>query len=241
MHTKLGLKTLAICGLVLGLTAVATSIAQAEVGAHLWTVNAAGQLVDLSVALNGKKDPNVSITLSSTIIKIGVVVSCTEIALLGAKSEENGTIGKGSKYKLSGCSTKLNGTLSPECEPINEGKEKGVILSKAAHSLVRLDVLADMTKHDVFETTPDAGNVLMTIEMGASCPIGTKVNLLGWFQVKDCQGEFLVHKVEHLVQVLLEQLFMISETAEHATTLGGSWMLFLSGAHLGLKWSIEPK
>ncbi len=240
MRSNLRLKMLAACGLTLGLAAFTAGAAQAEPGAHLWTVNANNQLVDLNVDMSGKKDPNIPLTLTSEVLKVKVVVTCTEIGISGMKSEENGTL-KGGKYKFSGCSTKLNGEASPECEPVNEGKEKGVIVSKLATALVRLDVLADMTKHDVIEVTPATGKTLAVIEIGKTCPIGTKLELLGWFQVKDCQNEFLVHKVEHLVQVLLEQMWLISETAEHSTKLGGSWMLFLIGTHLGLKWSIEPK
>lgn len=240
MRSNLGLRMLAACGLILGLAAFMSSAAQAEPGAHLWTVNANNQLVDLSVGLKGKKDPNVPLTLTSEVLKIKVVFTCTEFELTEMKSEENGTL-KGGKYIFSGCSTKLNGSASPECEPINEGKEKGVIASKLAGLLVRLDVLADMVKHDVVEVNPATGKSFATIEMGKTCPIGSKVELLGWFQARDCQNEFLVHKIEHLVQVLLEQLFLVSETAEHTTTLGGSWMLYLTGAHKGLKWSIEPK
>jgi hypothetical protein len=240
MRSRAGVKVIALCGLVLGLMAFTGGMARAEVGAHLWTVNAAGQLKDLSVEIMSKKDPIIALTFTTKIAGSSVVFTCTEIEFKGAKSEANGTIGKGAKLRYSGCTTKINGTTSVPCEPLNEGKEKGVILTKGIHILIRLDVLKDGTRHDVEEVIPDEGETLATVEMGAECAVGEKINLIGHVMYKDCQNEFLVHKVEHLLEVLLAEVWVISKTAEHTVTLGGSLIDFLIGEHKGLKWSIEP-
>jgi hypothetical protein len=238
MRSKTGLTVL--CGLVLGLMAFTGSTAQAEVGAHLWTVDANGQLKDLSVVILSKKDPIIALTFSTKIAGSSIVFTCTEIELKGALSEANGTIGKGAKLRYSGCTTKINGTTSAPCQPNNEGKEKGVITTKGIHILIRLDVLGDGTRHDVEEVLPDEGETLATVETGEECSIGTKIPLIGKVMYKDCQNEFLVHKVEHLLEVLLSEVWAISKTAEHVVTLGGSFIDYLGGAHTGLKWSIQP-
>jgi len=243
MRSTLNLRALALCGLLLGLMAFTAGTAQAEPNSHLWTVNPeTGLLKDLSVIILAKLDKKIPLTLTSKIAGVSVVFTCTELELTGAKSEANGTISKGAKVIFTGCTTKLNGATSAACEPVSGGK-KGVVVTKPGHALIRLDILKGPpeVKHDVIEVLPDEGEIFATIEMGEECSIGEKVNVIGpRVQYRDCENEFLVHKVEHLVEILLQELWVISKTAEHVATLGGSFMLYLGGEHLNLKWSIEP-
>src|SRR6187399_1161660 len=243
MRSILGLRAMALCGLLLGLMAFTAGAAQAEPGAHFWIVNPeTGQLKDLSVVILSKLDLKIPLTLTSKIAGVSVVFTCIELELTGAKTAANGTIGKGAKVTFTGCTTKLNGVTSAACEPVSGGK-KGVVVTKPGHGLVRLDILKGPpeVKHDVIEVLPDEGEVFVSIEMGEECSIGEKVNVIGpRVQYRDCQNEFLVHKVEHLVEILLQELWVISKTAEHVATLGGTFYLYLGGEHLNLKWSIEP-
>ena len=86
------------------------------------------------------------------------------------------------------------------------------------------------------------GSAYATIEMGASCPVGTKVPIFGLIHLQDCQNMALTHLVKHLIQTFtpLTELSAISHTAEHTATLLGSAWGFLTGAHTGLKFSGDP-
>jgi hypothetical protein len=240
MRLKLRLRAMALCGLLLGLMAFTADTAHAEEGAHIWVVNAEGQLKDLSVQIEA--DADTTMTLTSKIAGISVVFSCTKIALSGVKTiAGTGTSEKGGKIIFTGCTTKLNGTTSTPCEPVDEGK-KGTIVTSPGEFLVKLDVLMPGgATHDVLESFPDSGETYATIKMGEECSIGTKVPVIGaGVQVKDCMDQFLVHKVKHLVEKILGQLWVISKTVEHQASLGGSAIIYLIGIHNGLQWSIDP-
>jgi hypothetical protein len=91
------------------------------------------------------------------------------------------------------------------------------------------------------EVSPDP--VFAHIELPATCPIGTKVPVIGKLALKDCQKLGLTHLVEHLVEQYepLTKLFTISLTEEHkATILGSAWAFLKGVGHVGLKFSGDP-
>jgi hypothetical protein len=237
LQTRAICRALALSAGVLGLLAFMASAASAETGAHIWVVNGSGEKVELSVS--GGAELETTGVLLTEILKIKVAFSCTAGSAIGLKTEANGTIGKGTKIKLSGCTTKLNGTLSSACEPRSQG-EAGVILTNAGHGLVVLHKLESGISDQLFSVLPDEGETAAVIEMGPSCPLGTKVPVIGKGTLKDCEGLFSVNLVKHLAEEgPLTELWVISKTTEHKAVIEGSAWVFLTGEHAGLKFSGE--
>ena len=241
VRSRHALRALTLCGLVLGLMAFTAAAAHAEEKAHWWIVNKESKLVELN-AQGTIKLENEKGTLLTKIAGVAVEFLCTAATLsTGGVLEAHGSISKGTKVKFTGCSTDLNGKATPACQPNNGGTEPGVIVTKPGHGLVVLFAL-ETTKDDIVELLPDEGETFATIEMGKECSIGTKVPVIGKrLTLKDCNNEFLVEKVEHLVeQGPGTELWVISKTAEHVSNLDGSALAALSGEHTGLKWFGEP-
>jgi len=154
----------------------------------------------------------------------------------------------------------------PACEPkTTEGGEvkKGVILTKLLKDLIILHTTEAEKKegktnpegYDRLE--PEEGTTFVTIESSAECSFGSKIPVIGKFVFKDCslrvkdkegketgacipQGR--EERVTHLVEEgPLTELWVISKTEEHKSTIDGSANVFLTGkAHEGLKWSGTP-
>jgi hypothetical protein len=235
------IKFTVLVSLALSVMALAASSASAEVGARVWVINNSGELANLPVNFEWTSDTAL-MGISAKIAGISVEVSCTSLEFIKMNySGENGTFEKGAKIKLSGCTTKLNGATSAPCEPKNAGTEKGVVLTKGIHGLVRLHTLSPGVTDDIIEYLPDEGETIEVIETSAECAIGTKIPVIGKFTYKDCAGEFLVHLEKHLISAgPLTEVWMVSKTAEHAATFPGSFWMKLAGTHAGRKWSIKP-
>jgi hypothetical protein len=183
--------------------------------------------------------------LHSKIAGITVLFECTTLSAVNAKLKASGGIGTGAKIKFSGCITKLNGATSNACKPKAGGTEEGVINTQAGHGLIVLHELAGGVKDDLVSITPDSGETFAFIEMGAECAIGTKVAVIGKATLKDCKlvvanectEEFLTTKVEHFVTVgPLTELWVISKTPEHVSTILGDAEAKFVGADAGLKF-----
>jgi hypothetical protein len=251
-RTKLGL--LGLCAVVFGLMAFSTS-AQATAGAKWLILNSLNEKKEgstLHAAVGLKFDT--LLILHSEILKIKVLFECSNLKTENALLQKEGTIAKeynaegkpvGSKIVFTNCITKLNGVTAPECEPNAEGKNLGTIKTNSGHALIVLHKLEPSGElDDLLLVLPDTGETFATVEMGASCPIGTKVAVIGHVTLKDCKGNvgFLEHAIEHLVEVFtpLTTLWTISKTTEHVATLLGSSWSFLEGEHKGLKWAGDP-
>jgi len=230
---------LGLCAVLFGVMAFGAGAAQAETGAQWLFAEKApnsGLVAFLEASLGFEADTTK--VLHSKILGIAVLFECTQIAASGATLKANGSIGTGAKIKFSGCITKLNGATSSACEPNAGGTEKGVINTNAVHGLIVLHALGGGTKDELIQILPDSGETFVTTEMSKECAIGTKVPVIGRLYLKDCENAFLVHKVKHLLEVgPLTEIWLISKTAEHLTTILGSEWAFLTGAHEGLKFS----
>ena len=232
---KLGL--LGICVMALGLI-FSASATQAETGAKwLFAEKGAGSGLVAFLEANGSAEIETTNVLHTKISGINVLGECPIIHVTYTLTGGKVTHILATYLK---CVIKLNGAPASECEPIAEGI-KGAIKLKPSHGLIVLHELSGGIKDDIVSILPDSGETFATIEMGALCPIGTKVPIIGKATVKDCQNLALTHLVKHLVELgPLTELFTISKTAEHiATVLGSSWT-FLTGTHEGLKFSADP-
>lgn len=250
IRSSLWLKALGLGVLVLGLTAFAASIAQAEAGAT-WRVAGAAipgandLLPQLEIKELGARTASLSFTTGGG---TAVLVLCTEANFdEGGKLIAEGTISLG-RVLSKGCVTLLNEAVSPACKPHSPGKPLGEILSERFKGLIVLDTLPGGAVDNLVKLTPEdaAGNVsrrLAVIELGEECAIGEEFNVettaLGegmW--IRDCMGNasFTEEKVEHLIEEGLGKLLALGQPA----TILGSAQVRLSGAHLGLKWSGHP-
>jgi len=238
---------------VLGLCAVFGLIAFSVTGAQAegtWLIlNAKGEIktgTELPAIVEFEKDSSV-LTLHTEILKIKVLFLCTEVKTVNAKIFGAGAIGKGageekeSKVLFSGCSTDLNGAASPECTPKDPTDGQGFIITKPGHGLVGLHELADKTKDDVVIMLPDEGETFATISLPSGCPLGTSLPVLGKLALKDSENQALTHLVKHLFAAFnsLTELWVVSKTAEHATTISGSAWAKLGGVHTGLAYAIS--
>jgi hypothetical protein len=237
--------------MVFGIMAFGAPGADAEVGARWLVLNTKGEVKEgstLHAQLALKKD--VLLVLHTEILKVKVLLLCQEVKAINAFLQKEGTIAKefnaegkpvGSQILFSSCIIHLNGGEAPECTPTDPVDGKGFIVSKPLHFVAELHELTGGVKDDIILVLPDVGNEIIRITLPAACPIGTAIPVIGKLALKDCQELALVHLVEHLLEPFapLTKLFSISETVEHASTLLGSMWAFLTGEHLGLKWSIS--
>jgi hypothetical protein len=229
IRSRLGIKALGLCALVLGLMAISASGAQASEWYYrtspTGTLTAMGDLLpELTGELENKTGSLLFTTKGGTAVKIECKAGKPE----GGKLKEGGKSTEGT-VKFSECETWLNGVLTANCEPIS-GTEKGVVKTKKGLVLVAL--------HET-ETTalvePETGTTLLEIELGAKCAIGEVVPVTGELILVDCNKEFTIHKKVHLVQehATLHELKALGQPA----TLDGSALIRLAGTHESLEWA----
>jgi hypothetical protein len=251
-RSRVGLKGLGLCALVLGLMTFSVSAAQAEVGAHWNIIKATGELVQVNetnklfALLEIKEVENNTITLSFT-TKAGtkVAILCTSMKFdEGGLLQANGGISLG-RLLFRGCFTSLNGVAAGGCQTHSTGKPKGEILTEKAKGLIVLDKLESGEVDDFIKIVPDEGLVFAKVEMGEECSIGETIKMEAkaageglW--LKDGGPEpnksFLEEKVEHLIEGSLTGLIALGQP----TTVVGSALLRLVNEHIGLKWGGTP-
>jgi len=259
VRSRLGLKALGLCALVVGLMAFASSAAQAQIGAHWNIVKANGEL--LKIELGSTLLPKIEIKeiekntgelLFTTAGGTKVAILCTEMKVdEGGLLAAHGTVLL--KFVFKGCVTRLNGVLSGACKPKGGGAALGEILTEKLKGLILLDKLASGEVDDLVLFTPEdkegkAQKLFVTLELGEECSIGTLVKVetkgLGedeGFWIKDCLGNssFLEEKVEHLLEEgLKDTILALGQPA----LLDGSVIarLDINGEHKGLKWGGTP-
>jgi hypothetical protein len=250
--SRRGLKLLGLCVLALGLMAVVTSAAQAEVGAKWVLKNKEGKLLAVEHPLlptvqikEIEKLPGTEERHAVLLTKIAgtkVDILCTEAALVGVKLENEGSLTNGGKVKFSNCIIKLNGTTSPPCEP-HTGLEKGVVVTNEGKGLIVLHLLSPGGVADpIVRIEAKTGETLATVETGAECAIGSKIPIIGKLTIKDCKvGGFTVEALDHLIeQGPLTELWAISKTAEHVANIDGSALVRLIGEDEDLEWAGLP-
>jgi hypothetical protein len=231
LRSMRGFAALGICGLVLGLVVLGTSASQAEKGAN-WMVNGKNVSASLlpTVQINGIVNKTISL-IATTGGGTKVEILCTAAEFLGAKLESEGSISPGNTTRFTGCLTKLNGTLSPSCEPSTEGKA-GVVVSKPLKGLLILH-----EGEPLIEFKPVTGETFVVLSLGEECTIGEELPVTGTSTVKDKNGKFTTEAVSHTVsQGAGSKLTFCGGPA----TVVGEAILGLAGEHAGLTWSALP-
>lgn len=201
---------------------VSLTAAKAE-GAE-WRVNGVKITNALDVEGQAELDsPNVILLTKVGLSKIEI--SCTALKFTPhALLEESGS-GKG-RGGVEGCITKLNGTVAKACTPKSPGAPSGFVET----NLVKAQIVGEST----VELKPETGSTFVTLELGASCAIGNKIEITGKIFVIDCKNEGSVDLLIHLVEVGPSSSILFGA---NPATIDGSANVFLIGAHKGMKVS----
>ena len=245
-HSKLGLKALGLCALVLGLmTFGMAGVAQAEVGAVWDILNGEGKLVEVTEASKLFAEVKAEIEKGTTgILEFttggGTKVEFAVQLVSGAglpKLGVSGSLSKG-KAKFTGCATFLNEKTSI-CEAKSKGQLNGTIETEEADGLIVLGtgsvplvLILPLVKNAKGEPL---GAI---IETGEECSVGSKVEVTGHLDIADCNGKFKEHLVEHLI-IEPEGFRLLKALGQPAKVLGSA-IATLAGAHAGLKWAGLP-
>jgi hypothetical protein len=249
VRSRLGLKALGLCALVVGVMAISASAAQAEAGGT-WLLNGAALAAGLEPEVVGSLENEMGALLTEIIGKT-VRFLCTTATLSGVRLQTGGLLSSGGSVRFTGCKTflgKLNEKKevveekeSTPCEPftLNSKKEKeaGVVVTNKGKGLLALNGAKETETLVEPET---AGGPFATIHMGELCSIGEEVPVFGKLYLKDCNKEALVDKKEHLIEedTTLSQLWVISDTEEHLRTkIDGSAIVKLAGVHAGMTFA----
>jgi hypothetical protein len=238
IRSRLGLKALVLSGLVFGLMAFAASGAQASEWYYLEGSGATLKLLamgDLLPTLGATFETGGGTleltTKGGTLLK----VNCTALQVNG-KLKEGGKSTEGT-VKFSGCEAFLNNETkaSTKCVPETAGTK---LVVETKQGLVLVALHEDPVTHVVTTTAlvePETGTVDAVFGLGATCSVAEEVEVKGDLTLEDCNNEFTVHKVAHLVKEhkTLHGLTALGVPA----TLEGSAFVFLTGVHEGLLWA----
>jgi len=223
---------LGLCAAVLALVVFGTSASQAEKGAN-WMVNGKSVtstlLPEVTIVEVAEGDMTLLFTTNGG---TKVALLCNGATFIGAKLETEGKVGGGNKVKFGGCVTKINGSVSKNCEP-HTGAEKGVLVSTSLKGLIVLTA----SKETVVLFEPVSGTTFLDVELGELCTIGELCAVSGKNSIKDVNGEWGVEKVSHIVeQGSISELSVLGVPA----SVDGKGVLNLGGVHNGMKWSGLP-
>jgi len=240
-RSKLGLKALGLCALVMGVMAIGTSgVAQAEVGACWGYINPANQeLKCFGAGLEpGVKFEFENKTGTLLIENLNFEVLCTGGELIeGGKLTSNGSITLG-RVKFVGCiglSRTPTLTKLAACTPKDPVGGTGTIITEKATGLIKL--------HEGEPTvvlTPDTPETLAKIHMSEECSVGEELIVKGQLVIHDCENKvgFETHKLVHLSEEFTKLQLM--KVGVNKATIDGSANFSLTSPHNELKWAGKP-
>ena len=237
-HAFKASKLIGLLALVLGLMAFGATAAQAELGAY-WeletTEGGKTKILDgtLLPKFQSKKETHITFLTKVGLSKVEIL--CSEILVINGQLHELGRLT--GKIHLEGCTTKLNGTTAAACTPKSPGASLGLIETNAIEGLLKLHELEGGTRDDLLKLSPVVGLTFVTLELGATCAIGSKFDVTGHIYLKDCENKLLVNQLEHLFEVGPLSTFQLGA---NSMTIDGSFWMFLVGTHAGMKFSGHP-
>lgn len=198
---KHGIKMVGLClAATLSVVTIVATSAKAEVGSH-WNINGSpitDSLVEKGVVPEAELENNHGVLLSHALGK-ELNILCTQVQFREARLKlEGSSLGR---LRFTGCRvTTLNGgvlEVLPACEP-HTGAEKGVIVTNLLKDLIVLHEGPEA--YDRIE--PEEGTRWVVLETSASCAFGENIPIIGKVTLKDCNLEFRVEKLTHLVEEL---------------------------------------
>ena len=239
LRSRLGLKVLGLCALVLGVMVFSVGAAQAESTSH-WNVAGKSVTGTEGFQLEIREFENNTGTLEFTTAGGTLVkILCTTAKFTeGGKLVKEGGISLG-RISFTGCKVELNSKAASGCLAHSTGKAIGTIETLKAKGLITLDVASGKTE-DYVKITPDEGTTFVIFEMGEECGIGEKVEVKvkaagEGLWLKDCKGNtgFTTEAATHLGEESLHGLIALGQPA----VLQGSAVLGLTA---GANWSGTP-
>jgi hypothetical protein len=237
IRTKLGLKVLGLCALVVGVMAIGTAgVAQAEVGA-VWNWQNGEKTGTFSATLEAEPKFEIENKTATLLIeKQTISILCT-----GAEFDEGGQLtANGSvllgRVKFTGCVGLISGVLSKPCTPNDPISGLGTVLTEKGTGLIRLHELAGGVKDPTVLIKPDEGETLAKIHLGAECAVAEELIVKGELVLGDTGGKtaFEEVKVTHLIEEF--KALQLMHVGLNKATLDGTANVTLGGAHLGFKW-----
>jgi len=240
MRSRLGLKALGLCALMVGVMAISASAAQAEGEWDVGTLEA-GKGKNLSTY--EKLEPEVAGelenemgTLLTNVNGISAAVLCTGGTLENVNLLPGGTTSTGFVV-FTGCTAwevnEKEELVKLACTVNSEGDPNGTVKSEEGHGELGLHEGSTVTS-----IVPDNEETLFgTIEFGG-CALPEEMPIYGQLTIKDCEGSSAeAEQVKHLIEEepALSALYAIN--TKHPVTLDGSAEVFLEGAHAGHYWA----
>jgi hypothetical protein len=239
-RTKLGLKVLGLCALVMGVMAIGSAGSAQATGCWGYINPTTTKLECFSKTLEAT--PAFAIenkTATLLISSQNFAFLCTEMALVeGGQLSAEGTVLPG-RVKFKGCVTLINGVISKVCEPFDASNgEKGVILTDKVHALLILHKLEPSGVVDpmllVLPDTVGSEN-LAKLVLGPECSVGEEIIIKGHLDLVDCQGLLGTHQVTHLWEE--SKTLQLMKVGINKASLDGSVNVMLAAPHLGYKWA----
>ncbi len=217
LRSRLRLKVLGLCTIVLGLIAVFASAAQAEATAH-WNVGGKAVTGSEEIQSEIKELENKTATLEFT--TVGGTLSkilCTDAKITeGGKLIKEGGVSSG-RTRFTGCKMELNNKPTSSCAPHSAGQPVGTIETLKAKGLITLDVVSGKAE-DYVKVVPIEGTTFVIGELGEECAIGEKIEVKvksagEGLWIKDCKGNtgFTTEATTHLTEESLHTLIALGQ------------------------------
>ena len=249
MRTRLGLKVLGLCALVVGVMAIGTAgVAQAETGAcWLWLVveNGATKCFGENGTDGKPLEPTPILTIENAattaatllINNKNIEITCrTAVFSEGGQLGLNGTILLG-RITFGKCFTRKSTEKGLEvlgaCEPTSAAGAGTVITEKGTGLIVLHEVAGK--KIPLVKLSPDVGTTLAVINLGELCGAGESITVSGFLDVQDTSIE--EHKLTHLI---VESALHLMTVGGVAVTIDGSAEVKLPAPHNALLWGGKP-
>jgi len=237
MRSRLGLKALGLCALLVGVMAITASAAQAE---GEWDVGGK-KLSTYSPALEpevaGKLENKMG-TLLTNVNGLNIGVLCTAGTLTGVKLKAGDKTSNGF-VTFTGCNVwEVSGSTFVKelsCTVKTVGQANGTVQSEEGYGLVELHEDGSTVTLIIPLKEVEGKPLFGTIEFGA-CALPEEMPVYGKLDVKDCENKATVSQPIHLIEEhSLSALYAIN--TKHPVTLDGSAEVFLTGAHAGQSWA----
>jgi hypothetical protein len=186
-HRKHGLKALGL-SFLLALSMMAITAVSAQAAEWLELVGGVSTKITEDLPIVGEKDSEHWL-LHSDIAGAPVLILCKTLTVSEAALKGDGT--GLAKLAFTECDTFLNGSISAECDVINEPIKALVRILQFLHN-----------GRDYLYFEPDDGTeVFTTIKFKAGCSVGESFNVKGHAVVEDCENKFREHLLRHLIKM----------------------------------------
>ena len=185
------------------------------------------------------------LVLLTKVVGLEVGLLCTTMTLVEpALKAEGKSLGKG---RFTGCRwvIYLEGKGEEElkgCSVKSETEAAGVIQTRLLKDQLVLHTFAGGATVGLDRIEPEEGIIIANLKTTGECSLPEALTLNGVLYVEDCNAELQQERETHLfIQGPLTSLWLGKDTVEHLeTSIDGSVVALLAGAHAGMTWSGLP-